>query len=61
MKLIAWQYCKDPNEINDAIKNRDGDWDGLESADQIVSISWDSHQGCYAVFWTAERRESCWR
>ncbi len=57
MKLIMWQYCKDPNEINDAIKNCDEDWDGLESADQIVSISFDSHQRCYTVFWTAERRE----
>lgn len=48
---INWQYCKDPNDINRAIKERDENWEGLESAEQIISITWDSHQGCYVVFW----------
>lgn len=55
VKEIMWQYCKDPNDINDAIRRNlsepDTDWEGLESADQIINISWDSHQGCYVVFW----------
>lgn len=53
-KLISWKFCKDPNEINDAILNEDEDWDGLKSADQIISISWDTHQMCYVVFWRVE-------
>lgn len=54
MKYISWNYCKDPNDINDAIKeaiwNKGFDWDGI-AADNIISITWDSHQGCYVVFW----------
>lgn len=49
--LVVWQYCKDPNAINDAIKTQDANWDGLVSAEQIISISWDANQGCYVVFW----------
>lgn len=55
VKEIMWQYCEDPNDINEAIRRNlcglETDWDGLESAEQIISISWDSHQGCYVVFW----------
>ena len=52
--IISWQYCKDPNDINEAILTDDADWGGLRSAEQIISISWDAHQGCYVVFWKAE-------
>lgn len=48
---INWQYCKNLNDINRAIKERDENWEGLKSAEQIISITWDSHQGCYVVFW----------
>lgn len=54
MKLIMWQYTHNPNDINDAIKNRDEDWEGLTSADQIISITYDTNHGCYVVFWTVE-------
>ena len=54
MKSINWNYCKDPNTINEAIKeaiwNKSSDWDGI-TADNIISITWDSNQGCYVVFW----------
>lgn len=49
--MINWQYCKNLNDINRAIKERDENWEGLESAEQIISITWDSNQGCYVVFW----------
>ena len=55
MKLIMWQYTHDPNDINDAIKNKDEDWEGLTSADKIISITYDTNHGCYVVFWTIER------
>lgn len=29
----------------------DPNWEGLESADQIISISYDTSQMCYVVFW----------
>lgn len=56
-KLIFWQYCRDPNDINDAIANEDEDWHGLKSADQIISITWDTNQMNYVVFWTANNLE----
>lgn len=49
--LIGWQYCVDLNRINDAIMSEDESWNGLKSAKQIISISYDTHQGCYVVFW----------
>lgn len=24
---LMWQYCKDPNDIQEAIDNKDKDWD----------------------------------
>ena len=53
-KYIMWQYVEDPNDINDAILTEDESWEGLYSAEQIISISWDAHQGCYMVFWVCE-------
>lgn len=52
-ELISWQYCKNPNEINDAIMNNDSNWFGI-AAQKIISISWDDHQGCYIVFWRVD-------
>lgn len=49
--MINWQYCKNPNDINRAITDHDENWEGLKSAEQIISITWDSNQGCYVVFW----------
>lgn len=57
MKLIMWQYTNDPNDINDAIKSHDENWEYLESAEQIVSITYDVNHRCYVVFWVVERRE----
>lgn len=54
-KFLMWQYARDPNEINDAIKNRDANWEDLESAEQIVSITFDTNHMCYVVFWLVER------
>lgn len=49
--MVMWQYCKDPNEINNAIVMQDENWDGLKSADQIISITWDPGAAMYLVFW----------
>ena len=54
MGLINWQYCKNPNDIDNAIKNRDNDWEGLTSAEQFISITYDNNHGCYVVFWKME-------
>ena len=54
MKHVNWQYCKDLNDINEAIKNRDEDWEGLTSADYIISITYNPSHGCYVVFWKME-------
>jgi len=49
--VVGWQYCKNPNEINEAIRNQDPNWANLYSADQIISIIWLPDQRCYQVFW----------
>lgn len=49
--FIMWQYVKDLNDINNAIMTEDEDWDGLHSAEQIISITYDANHGCYVVFW----------
>lgn len=54
---LMWQYCKDPNDIQNAIKNKDVDWEGLESLHQIISITYDPNHGCYVVFWIAYKEE----
>lgn len=58
MKLLNWQFCRDPNDINTAIEDQDGDWYGLKNAEQIVSITYDTNHGCYVVFWVYERMET---
>lgn len=50
-KLIGWQYCKNLNDINTAIKEQDENWSGLTDAKQIISITYDSNHGLYVVFW----------
>lgn len=51
MTKIRWNYCKDPNEINEAITWGDVNWTGFTSAEQIVSITFDMNHMCYVVFW----------
>lgn len=51
---INWNYCNNPNEINNAIRSHDEiSWDGL-TEDNIISITWDANQGCYVVFWRVD-------
>lgn len=51
LHLVGWQYCKNLNDINTAIKEKDENWEGLTDAKQIISITYDSNHGCYVVFW----------
>ena len=50
-KHVHWQYCKDLNRINEVIESGDENWEGLNSAEDIISISFDANHGCYIVFW----------
>lgn len=50
MTLVNWQYCKNLNDINEAIETKDENWKGLTSADGIISITYDTNQRCYVVF-----------
>lgn len=52
VKLVNWQYCKNLNDINKAIISNDPDWEGLKSAEQIISITFDTNHMCYVVFWS---------
>ena len=53
--FVSWQYCKDPNDINVAIGMQDENWDGLTSADQIISITYDTSHNLYVVVWRKDR------
>lgn len=53
--LINWNWCNDPNDINEAIKSRDENWEGLTSTEQIISISYDARHGNYVVFWRIDK------
>lgn len=55
MKLISWEYIKNLNEINELIRDtEDEQYKDLKSADDIVSITYDSNHGRYLVFWKYE-------
>lgn len=49
--LINWQHCKNLNDVNTAILENDENWAGLTSADQIISITFDTNHMCYVVTW----------
>ena len=53
MRIVDWQYFKDPNEINKAIKNQYTNWGGI-TAENIISITYDNSHECYVVFWRYE-------
>lgn len=56
-KHIVWQYCKDLNDINEAIETEDGNWEQLKSTDQIISITYDTNHGLYVVIWKIPDKE----
>ena len=42
--------------LNEAILSQDEAWEGLKTAEQIISINWDHEASMYIVFW----RERKW-
>ena len=55
MNQINWQFCKDPNEINDVLsKGGDYNWEGLTDASQIINIFYFEDHRNYMVFWANE-------
>ena len=55
--IVSWAYCKNLNEVNNAILNGDENWEGLTDAKQVTSITYDSNHGCYVVCWVSEYKE----
>ena len=55
--LINWQYCSNPNDVNEAILNSNPDWSGLHDASQIINITYSTNSGCYVVFWRVSEIE----
>ena len=56
-RYVFWQYCKDLNDINDAIEQHDENWQDLTSADQIISITYDTSHMNYVVTWRIDADE----
>lgn len=42
--------------LNEAILSQDEAWEGLKTAEQIISINWNDEASMYIVFW----RERKW-
>lgn len=60
MSIVNMQLCKSPSEINKAImsnreesKYKEG-WEGLYTAEQIISIAYIPYKGMFIVFWREE-------
>lgn len=53
MRNVSWQYCKNLNDINDAIRTQDENWYGI-TTENIINITYDSNLGRYVVFWRCE-------
>lgn len=51
--MIMWQYCRNLNDINKAIESKDVEWEGI-TAENIISITFDTHHGSYVVFWRVD-------
>lgn len=49
--LIKSAVCSKLDEINKAILELDPNWDGLISAEQIISIQWIPQEQLYLVSW----------
>ena len=49
--IIMWQYCNNLNDINTAILHNDRDWEGLHTAEDIISITYNSNHNYYVVSW----------
>lgn len=58
MSLVNWQYCKNLNDIDNAIIYGNEDWKGLTSADDIISITYNPNHGCYVVLWRVKQKTS---
>ena len=48
--MLNWQYCNDLNDINEAIAEKDEDWEGI-TIENIISITYNIKLGCYVVIW----------
>lgn len=50
---VKYAWCDEIEEINDAIdsKGKAEEFEGLSSANQIISISQDAIKGMYLVTW----------
>ena len=57
MTIVNMQLCKSPSEINKAIMSNKEGWEGLYTAEQIISIAYISNKGSFIVFWREELLE----
>ena len=53
MRTVSWQYCKNLNDINEAIRTHDENWYGI-TTENIINITYDTNHGCYVVFWRCD-------
>lgn len=49
--MVKGWTCSRLDEINKAILEQDPNWEGLTSADQIISIQWVPQEQRYYVCW----------
>lgn len=49
--LVKGWTCARLDDINRAIREQDPYWEGLTSAEQIISVQWVPQEQRYYVFW----------
>ena len=50
-RTIMCRHCNDLNDINTAILNNYRGWEGLHTAEDIISITYNSNRDYYVVSW----------
>lgn len=56
-RLIGWQYLDDLNELNEVLNMTEEErseimgLDGVSGVEDLVSVTYDTHQGCYLAIW----------
>lgn len=60
--VVKGWTCARLEDINQAIRDKDPNWEGLHGADQIISIQWVPSEQRYYVTWRARKwqEDSIW-
>lgn len=53
--IVKSANCRRMDEINQAIETQAAEWEGLITAEQIISIQWVPEEQLYYVYWRVRK------